>query len=264
MSRLKIKLYRIFLLFKREVREGLKSLIIASAAASGFLFFLIISDAFSITGIDHNRLYLLFLSAGGFIYTSSCFREIHQRDKNSVYLLLPASVFEKFLQRLITVTLIWIFFSLTLYLISSYAAALFIKYIFKMQIPLFNPFVSAIFKAFPVYIINSSLFFLGAIYFKKTHFFKTLLSLFAFFILTAIITTVMARLIFSSEINTVFEYHFEKNLDSMRFSLLDYNLDSMISVIFKSLRLIYYALLAPLFWFVSYLRLKEVEVRNGI
>ncbi len=259
MKMLKINPYRIYLLFKRDFREDLKSLIIASAAVSVFIFFLINESAF-----EHTALYPLFLYTGGFVYTSACFREIHQRDRNSVYLLLPASVIEKFIHRLLTTTIVWILFSLVLYSISSFAAVISVNYAFNAGLPHFNPFSAEIFRTFPVYIINSSLFFLGSVYFRKMHFFKTLLSLFVFSVITVIIASVLARIIFSSDISIFFSYGFGKNFDLSDYSLIYVEFERIISVFVKTLRLLYFILIAPLFWFVSYLRLKEVQVRDGI
>ncbi|MCP5515144.1 MAG: hypothetical protein H7A26_06740 [Spirochaetales bacterium] len=259
MKMMKISPYRIYLLFKRDLRENMKSLIIASSAVSVFIFFLINESAF-----EHTALYPLFLYTGGFIYTSACFREIHQRDRNSVYLLLPASVIEKFIQRLVTTTIVWIVFSLVLYSISSFAAVFSVNYAFNAGLPHFNPFSSEIFRTFPVYIINSSLFFLGSVYFRKMHFFKTLLSLSAFFLLTLIIVSVFARFIFSRDISILFSSVFEKNFGLLDYSVIYLEFEKIFSVFIKTLRLLYFTAVAPLFWFVSYLRLKEVQVRDGI
>ncbi len=264
MNKPNISLYRLFLLFKRDFRESLRSSLVVAAAVLGVVLFLSVVGNFSSSGMDHNQTFLTFLFAGGFVFTAGCFREIHQRDKNTAWILLPASAFEKFLQRLISSTVLWIIFSIAVYTLCSYAAVILNKLLFGINTALFNPFSRQLYSGIPVYIINSSIFFLGAAHFRKMHFFKTIVSVFAILISLVIIAGLSARFVFSREIGEFFQYHLEMNFGSVNMSFADYNTGKTFKVIADVLEILYYALLAPLLWFVSYLKLKEVEVRDGI
>ena len=255
---------RLLLLFKRDLKEGLKSSLVIAGSVFGVLFFLIFLGNFGRGGIDHNQTYLSFLFAGGFIFTSGCFREIHLREKNTAYLMLPASGFEKLLERLIASTLVWIAFSLAVYLVCSYTAVFLNNYLLGMHQPYFNPVSIELLRNFPVYIINSSIFFLGAVTFRKMNFFKTLISIFAFFITMAVITAILARFIFIREFNTFFQYHSDMQFSSINLSVMNTDFRETFSVLSAIINVIYYFLTAPFFWFVSYLKLKEIEVRDGI
>lgn len=261
----KFSLYRIMLLFRRDFMEASRSAAIIAAAVFGIVFFLVFISNFHGEKVDHSSLLQFFITMGGLIFTSMSFREIHLRDRNIAYLLLPASVEEKFAERLLSVTIAWCLFAIISYALCANAAVLINYLFFRNSDPVFyNPLSAEIITGLPYYIINSSVFFLGAVHFRKMHFLKTIISLFLFSAVFLALTALMARIIFSREAGLIADCSFSNGFESFElyFERGDYR--QMAEAVLLALKVLYYALLAPFLWFAAYLKLREAEVRNGI
>jgi hypothetical protein len=170
---------RLYLLMRRQVFSNGKSLLIAFGGVSGFL--LVISllvahfNAPALGGLKN--LYLTIMFIGGYIFTSNIYSDLHQMQRSYNYLTLPVSVSERLFSN-------WLISAILFPLISVLAMALIIllsnlvtKFTIDMA-PIQGIFSSSTFTAVKVYIITQSIFLLGATYFRKNNFLKTLLAVF--------------------------------------------------------------------------------------
>lgn len=112
----------------------------------------------------------------GTIVGSLSFEELHDKAKNTAYLLLPASALEKTLARLVHAVVLFpiflvIFTTLASFIIEGFAALL-----FDRSKPPFDPTASLVWTLLPHFIIVQSLFFLGAAWFRRAHWIKTVMS----------------------------------------------------------------------------------------
>ena len=167
--------YRIYLLIKRQIQINLKTFWVSAGAITGILFMLYFLTSLESKDLNEffQGFYTFVLFLGGYIITSSVFKDMQSPERGYSYLLLPASTFEKFLSKLLLTTIGWIVSITVLYYIFSLFAGVFNVIIFKREFITFNPFNYEILRGIVIYIVTQSIFFLGAIYFKKNAFLKT-------------------------------------------------------------------------------------------
>ncbi len=267
---------RIGNLLIKDLVEDYRSIAIALGAITGVLLL-----NYLLSGIDgggSNRAVELFgggggntpllltyfaltLFIGGFIITSRAFTELHTKSRNHDWLMLPASPIEKFLSRLLLSSLGVGLGSIIYFFLFSLLGSGITAIVFGRAYPLFNPADGTVWLMVLHYIVLQSLFFAGAVYFKKAHFIKTVLVLTAFVFVVALLLAGVARIVFWREFSHLTAGGNFANLD---FSPIELRLKSAGQVVSVVSQIVYWALLAPVFWVFSYFRLSEAEVRNGV
>jgi hypothetical protein len=188
-----------------------------------------------------------FFFAGGYVFTSTIFSELHKSNRGYLFLTLPASALEKLLAS-------WLITSV-LYVIASIFIIFLMNVILKVfsgnVMPLFNLFQPSLLKSYAVYLVTQPVFLLGAIYFRGVNFLKTTLALFVIVFIVSIYSTVAARLIVVHNFSNI--HAFDGNMPD--------NLMNFFENIFApTIKIIFWYCLAPFFMVVSYFRLKEREV----
>jgi len=244
---------RLYHLIRNELITQYRTLLIATGAIFGVLLFLnIITINASRTWDFHKTFYLIVLFFGGYTYTASVFKELHQYPKNYAFLTLPASIFEKFLTKFLTSSIGFIIVSVITYFLFSIIASIVTRLIFGSNFPIFNPFQNNIITSIKVYLITQSVFLFGSVYFKSHNLLKTLLALFLISIVLSFYSVLLTRILFiwTYENNIIFP---PIEFDIHTFESLGNQLAQIFSFIF-------HFLLAPFFWVLTYLRLKETEV----
>lgn len=190
-------------------------------------------------------LYLMVLFLSGLIFTSQVFLELHDPKKSYAYLLLPVSNLEKLIGSwLISGPLYVLAYSLFVFIIQLIAGIVTGNYQSVLGI-----FKSSYFQAVSGYFVLHSVFFLGAVWFRKNNFLKTVFSIFLFFVSIGLFAIAMFGLFFKG------------------FDFENMNLGDNISAGFGDLDLIgtiakiVICYMIPLFFIlVSYFRLKERQV----
>ena len=125
--------------------------------------------------------------------------------------------------------------------------------LFDFQLSIDNIFTLQLFTEVGKYIVIQSIFFLGAIYFRKNNFFKTILAIFVIFTVFAILTGLAGRIIFSDYMGP---YGFKFNND-----IIPVELETTLkNTIPQILKFTFWYLSAPFFLIVSYFRLKERQI----
>ena len=252
-------------LLNKELRENRKNLSIYALAIFLILFIPEMINAFvaKATGEGHATGYLnsfpAFLFLGGFILTSMSFsQDMFSKNGQHNWLMLPASSIEKFLAKALLTAFAYPLALIVLFTISSIVIETTARVFMGDPFSMFNPFTSDIGRMLLHYLVTQSVFLLGATYFKKTHFVKTVLSLAVLATVVGMLFSLIARIAFAPYFDGLFV---PKNM-YVSMTILP---ESGAYTTFKTiLSILYWALLAPFCWFTSYQRVKEVQATDAI
>jgi hypothetical protein len=252
---LAFNLYRTQLLLIRQCRFNFQTLLIGGGAVAGFLVFVLSIRVFFQSGIltdgSFFGLIMPFFFLGGYIFTSNIFSELRSPGKGYLFLTLPASALEKlFVSWLITSVGYIILAMVVMFVINLFLMAI-AAFFTVGSVPLFNLFAPGILKMFAIYAVTQSVFMLGAIYFTRANFLKTLLSLFLISFVLTIYNVLVARFVIFHNFNAF-------NIQSMDFSQTHEDFFHHTFVPF--MKILFWGCMAPFFLVVSYFRLKERQV----
>ena len=137
--------------------------------------------------------YLALMFISGLIFTSQVFIELHDPKKSYAYILLPVSNLEKLVGSWIISGPLYILgFSMLVFIIQLIASLVTAHYE-----NVFGVFSNAYFKAISAYFILHSIFFLGAVWFRKNNFLKTVFSIFLFLASVAVFSVCVFGLFFN-------------------------------------------------------------------
>jgi len=247
--------------FQRLIRNDLfvqyRTLLIAGGAILGILIFI---NFLSLLGNSRVTapagFYPLLLFAGGYIISSMAFTDLHHPQKSYLYLTLPCSNTEKFLSRLVLTSVGYGLATLILYFLFSAIISLLSLLLTGYASPLFDPFEREIFISLGVYLVTQSLFLLGAVYFRRHAFIKTVLSLFGLLLVLALFTLLILRLSFWNDWVNLRDDPRGLFISS---ELTKASLESFFIALGQTLKYLFWTVLAPFFWIVTFLRLKETE-----
>ena len=257
----KVSIRRLGLLLRRDFSSGYKSVFIAMAAVGGFAILVTIVSAFGRDlGPIHKTMYYMLLFLGGYIVTSFAFKELHLDGQSVFYLTLPGSSLEKFLSKLLVSSVGYASGSLFFYTAVSSAAEGINRLIFGYGHPFFNPFERATMIAVAMYLVTQAVFLVGSVYFRKLAFIKTNLYIWLFGIILVILVAVFGWLIFRDyaigkriELDPYFQQLGESG--EMQAVLLP-----LAEKFGQVAKVLFWAVMAPVCWVISYLRLRETEV----
>jgi hypothetical protein len=256
-----LSLRRLGLLLRRDFSGGYRGVLMAMVAVGGFVILASVVSAFSRDlGPMHPTLYVQLLFIGGFIVTSLTFRELHLDGQSVFYLTLPGSALEKFLSKLLVTSLGYAVGSLLFYTAVSSAAEGINRLIFGYGHPFFDPFDPTILLAAAGYLVTQSVFLVGSVYFRRLAFVKTVLYLVLFGIVLSIVTGVALWLVFRdyADGRTIVLRPYLEELG--RSGEMEKALLPLAEGFWRAARLLFWIVLAPVGWVISYLRLRETEV----
>jgi len=244
---------RLKYLILRDFSLNYKTMLIATAAITGFLMFTgTMSIVFGNNAMNEQSMLGMILPTlilAGFISTSLVFSELNSPHKGYLYLTLPASAFEKLISSWLVTSVFHVIFSIALLSILNIYYMLIAAAFTSLSVPLVNVFSVAVLKPFGIYMVVQSIFFLGAIYFRKVNFLKTILAGFVFIMIISIYTGILGKFLFDQ---------FAIDDKMMNHSIeLKFSFENQIVPIAKFL---FWFALAPFFITVSYFRLKERQV----
>ncbi|MFA4839048.1 MAG: hypothetical protein WC703_06200 [Candidatus Neomarinimicrobiota bacterium] len=247
---------RFFVLIRNDLFTGYRNLLIAGGAIAGALLVIYLLSAWNNANPDFHRTFFpMVIFFGGYLTTSMVFKDIHEKQRNYIYLTLPASTLEKFLSRLLLTSVGFVAIVLALYYLFSWIAAGLSQLLFHQSLLAFHPFTRETLTALGVYLVTQSVFLFAAVYFRSHAFFKTLLSIFSFSLIVSIFAMVVVRLVFWKYFNGLFvPDHFDINLRYM-FG----NGESFARFASAVSKILFWFVMAPYFWIVTYFRLKETE-----
>lgn len=191
------------------------------------------------------------LFAWGTIATSLAFRDMHGRLTNTPFLLLPATALEKTLARLLVSSVFLIVYLLLLTsLLSLIGESL--ELTGRSSNEWFSPFDGMAWAVIPHYIVVQSVFFLGAAWFRKMHYVKTLLSVAILITGLSVVSAVLGWLGWATW-----------NGGGVNFDGSDSFFVPM-RWLGELLKIAYFAGLPLFCWYVAWLRVKETQVSHGV
>ena len=255
---------RLFLLLKKDFLTHYRTILIATAAIAGFVIFASAISALKHNGVDfHLKLYFMLLYIAGFIVTSRAFREMYNSQKSYTYMTLPVSPLEKFTERLILTSIVYALGTFAIYFVVAAISETLNQLLFGYTPALLSPLSRAFLISIAAFLVIQGLFLAGAVFFKKNSFIKTILMLTLFAIALLLITFLAARLIFPGYFESLHlmkqEFNTIHNLAEW-LGMTEAKLLLVGRTIWLVIRILFWVVLAPLCWIVSYLKFRKIEV----
>lgn len=255
---------RFFLLLKRDFFTNYRTMIIAVAAIAGFVIFASAISSLKQNGGDfHLKLYFMLLYIGGFIVTSRAFKELHNSQKSYTYVTLPGSPMEKFAGRLISSSIGYALGTLVVYFVIAAISESINQLLFGYSHALFNPLSRIFLIGVSAFVVIQSVFLVGSVFFKKNSLIKTILMLTILAIALSVIAVLIARFVFWESFEglqpTKQEFNSLRELSDW-LSITEGSLRLVGRRLWLIIRILFWAILAPLCWIVSYLKFRKIEV----
>ncbi len=256
---------RIWYLFKRDFTRQWKDYLITIGGFCAFFLVSLIINAKTgtIESSVHYAFVGILLFILGFIFTSMAFKDAHKKLLNHDWLMLPASTLEKFSEKLVLYAVVTPVVSIAVYTVFTFIARLVIQVFLHEYFPGFNPFNPVIWQMAGHYAIMQSVFLLGASWFRNNNFIKTVIALAVFSIILSLISAFIGWVVFNDYFWTIVRADFNINMDlseGINIGKLENFGEGMIIL----LKVVYFGLLAPVCWVGAWLKLREVEVRDGV
>ena len=219
-------------------------------------------------GVNYDGWFTGLMIIWGCIAASAAFGELHDKNRNQDFLLLPASALEKTLMRLLLVSLVLPLFIVVLMVLDSLIAESIRSLVQGGALTPFNPFGSGLFdsgffdsgqsfgnlRIIRDSIVLQSVFFLGAAWFRKAHFIKTVLGV-------AAVSTA-----FSLFASLVYYIVFEPSIIGINdvFSFVPGRFQEFFRTLKVTAKILAFAVLPPFCWFTAWLRVKETQSSHGV
>jgi hypothetical protein len=253
---------RVGLLLRNDVVGGYRAWLIASAALAGLI---VVSSAATVyfngsPGVYSSPWWFgVLLLVWGAITASKAFNELHDRTKNEPYLLLPASTLEKGVARLLLVLIGFFVYFLAYATVVAAVAGTLNALLFGAGNRIATPFDPLVAKLLGHYVVVQSLFFVGAAWFRKTHFLKTVLALILISWAIGAFAFLLGWLLFGEFRNGIGMSFGEGDLYTIYVEDV-----GAIDVSRRVLPLAYFFALPLVCWYVAWLRIKETQVSHGV
>ena len=230
---------------RTDLHQQSRAVLVGTGAAAAVI---LIANVFSPepTGSDfHAALFPLALVAGGFLFTSTLFAELPDKPRAHAYLTLPISTLERWAVRLLLSTVGYAAVALVGYFLVTLLGAGLSQLIRGWSHPVFAPSMDD-WRIVLGYLVTSSLFLFGAVYFRRWNALKVVLSLAGLALGLVLIAVGLAYLLF-------FEFRGDVHLMVETAPQIGEAIEAGAKVFF-------WGGMGPLFWFLTWLRLSETEV----
>ena len=183
-------------LLRLDLVRSYRVAIIAGAAIAGVMILQAFLQPFA---QDRTMTYVgvigLVWFIGGAIVASRAFTELHDKTRNDAYLLLPASAFEKVLVRVVLVTVLFPIAAALLVTVGAWLISVIKLVILGRGEAFFSPLEPFDAGVFGLFVLQQSVYTLGAAWFRKHHFVRTALATTVFLIAVVWLFAILARLI---------------------------------------------------------------------
>ncbi|MDC7225291.1 MAG: hypothetical protein PQJ61_00845 [Spirochaetales bacterium] len=256
---------RIWFLFKRDFRSKWKDTLISICAALGvfLLIMIIVAKAGRLDYGIHYAYVSILLYVFGMIFASMAFKDAHRKLLNHDWLMLPASTFEKFFEKAVLYSVIIPIATIIIYWVFNFVALLVIRLFFGEYYPIFNIADPSIWQMYGYFVIGVSVFILGAAWFKNNNFIKTIVAIVVFSIIMSLLSTLIIWLVFNDYfwplVRGNFDFYYDFNTGFKFDGIEAYGKGA-----YYLIKFIFYGLLTPVCWLGAWLKLREVEVKDGV
>ena len=214
-------------------------------------------------GVNYDGWFTGLMIIWGCIAASAAFGELHDKNRNQDFLMLPASALEKTLMRLLLVSLVLPLFIVVLMVLDSLIAESIRSLVQGGALTPFNPFGSGLFDSGQSFgnlriirdsIVLQSVFFLGAAWFRKAHFIKTVLGAAAVSTAFSLFASLVFYIAFGPSIGMNFD----------AFSFVPGRFQEFFRTLKVTVQILAFAVLPLFCWFTAWLRVKETQSSHGV
>lgn len=248
---------RFLLLLRNDLFRNYRTLLIGAGTVAAIYFISVLPQIFfspaDISYEFHIGFFPTALFIAGFILSAGVFAEIHRPQKNTAFFMLPATIFEKFTSRLLLTTVVFVPIGIAFYILLNLLSLLISMIFSDWGFPILNPFDHDMLLVVAIYLVTQSLFLFGSSYFKKHAFMKTGVSLFALAVILGIYASIVFRIVYGDF------FHGMRFFDQHVFSDVSV-FENFGETLLTIVKYLFWIVLAPFFWILSYLRLREKEV----
>lgn len=245
-------IHRIALLLRRQAFMSSNTLIVAAGLAAFLLIVLLLTGYNSNEAINDQVFYgitLPMVILGGFIFSSLIFNELQNREKAVFFLSLPATSLEKLVAGWLVSSPIFIVLIYVLLMVVNILSGTLLSLFPGKEFVFIDPFYPPLLNSLGIYMVLQTIFLLGALYFKKNNFFKTVLAIFLVALVCFVWGILMVYLVGGT--NNI-------HMENVDFSEQWRNFgENVLPYIAKT---IFWGITGPFFLFIAWLRLKEREV----
>jgi hypothetical protein len=240
---------RLLRVLRADVMRNHRAWLVALGTAALVALFLSVLGAMdsNVGNGFYGAFFIASLFSLGTLATSQSFVDLHGRTTNTAFLLLPASALEKTLARLLLTTVGLFAGLLVLTTVLSWLLEGINTVMFDVRRETFVPFDRLAWLMLPHYLVAQSLFFLGAAWFRKVHYVKTV---------GAVLLIVLGLCMIAIALGWMVGPTVCRNADCLAFPFVDWLADAA--------PLVYVYVLPPFCWFVAWLRVTEAQVSHGI
>lgn len=242
-------------LLLRQIQLSSKGLLIGAGGFIGFSIFILFMPMlspdyhFSSTVFFGSLLPMIVL--GGYIATSLSFAELNTPQKSYLYLTLPASATEKLAVAWLSSSLIYLIFAIVVLFVINLLLLIIDTIGLSRGVSLVNLFDNNALLVYANYLVTQTIFLLGAIYFRKLNFLRTVLALIIVGFAIALYCGLLVGLVSLLHDGHLHGRFVHLNID---------NKDAIGQVISTISKVLYWGITAPFFLIVSYFTLKERQV----
>lgn len=239
---------RFWLLLKMELFKSRKAIVMTSVITFGLLLVSTLSDPLFEDGkIEQLNNYASALMVSGFILSSLAFNDLGNDLRRFNYLTLPVSTLERFISMWLLTCIGWLVAFTVAYSVYTWIEIPIARLVYnQMTFETFDPISGATFNIMKYYFVLQGIFLVGAAHFKGYVFPKTLFTL----------------LLFGAICGGVIYLFIAGLLDANTECLSDVNSleGTAVYSVWLVAKAVFWWLLAPLCWVITFFGLKEKEV----
>lgn len=199
-----------------------------------------------------NNFYVAGFIISGIFLSGMAFTNFRNKEKTMNYLMLPASTLEKLISELLLTTIVFAIVYTILFFVFNLAASL-VASIYGLPTNFVNLMDLNVLEGFMYYVIFQSIFLAGSATFRRAPLFFTLFSLFVAWIAVFIFVVIISTSLKGEFENLAFNNF---NIGPNTFPKEDIENHILVQIP----KYMFYYLTAPLFWLVTYFKIKEKEV----
>ena len=228
---------------RADVRQQSRAALLGACAGAAVL--LIANVSWPEAGAGFHATFLPLALVGGFLLTSTLFAELPDKPRAHAYLTLPISMLERWAVRVLLSTVGYAAVALIGYfLVTLLGSGIRVLILGKSALYLVPQ--AGVWHMTLGYLVISSLFLFGAVYFRRWNALKVVLSLAALFLGLALVAASVSWLLF---------FEFTGNFDP-----IIERAPHIETAIEAGAKIFFWGIMGPLFWFLTWLRLSETEV----
>ena len=247
---------RFYLLTRNTILINASKILIVTGVVASLVILVSGLSAFRHSGDQlHSGLYVFFLFVSGILWSSNAYGRLRENAIAGAWLTLPASIFEKFASRLFLTSIGYVIATGLIYFVISVLSEGINQILFDYSHPVFNPFATKVWVAVTVYLVIQSVFLTGSIFFRRFAFIKTLLFLSILCLALVLFFLLSLKIILGGQFGPLSDHGMRIAWNMLASDWLLQVKDTLVQMAGT----LFWGVLAPFCWVLSYFRLREFE-----